>query len=50
MGLREYELMRLAGHAKFKTTYKFDLTVADDLMDRAMKASNEAVGKVLART
>lgn len=38
-GLKEFEVMKLAGHADFKTTHKFYLAVADDLKDRARKAS-----------
>jgi integrase len=38
-GLREYEVMSLAGHAKFSTTHKFYLAIADDLIDRARKAT-----------
>ncbi len=47
MGLKEYEVMRLAGHAKFETTHR--LAVADDLADRARRASDAALGQVLAR-
>ncbi len=49
MGLKEYEVMRLAGHSKFETTHRFYLAVADDLVDRARQASDAAVGQVLAR-
>jgi len=49
MGLKEYEVMRLAGHSKFETTHRFYLAVADDLVDRARHASDAAVGQVLAR-
>lgn len=38
-GLKEYEVMRLAGHADFKTTHKFYLAVADDLKDRTRKVT-----------
>ena len=38
-GLKDFEVMKLAGHADFKTTHKFYLAVADDLKDRARKAS-----------
>jgi len=50
MGLKEYEVMRLAGHSKFETTHRFYLAVADDLVDRARQASDAALGQVLART
>ncbi|HSW63843.1 MAG TPA: tyrosine-type recombinase/integrase [Dissulfurispiraceae bacterium] len=49
MGLKEYEVMRLAGHSKFETTHRFYLAVADDLVDRARHASDAALGQVLAR-
>gem|GEM_PF-5364915 len=49
MGLKEYEVMRLAGHSKFETAHRFYLAVADDLVDRARQASDAAVGQVLAR-
>ena len=49
MGLKEYEVMRVAGHAKFETTHRFYLAVADDLVDRARQASDAALGQVLAR-
>jgi hypothetical protein len=38
-GLKEYEVMRLAGHADFSTTHKFYLAVADDLRNRARQAT-----------
>jgi integrase len=47
-GLREYEVMRLAGHAKFETTHRFYLAVADDLVDRARQVSDKTVGQNLA--
>ena len=49
MGLKEYEVMRLAGHSKFETTHRFYLAVADDLVARARQASDAALGQVLAR-
>lgn len=48
-GLTEYEIMKLAGHADFKTTHKFYLRVRDDLMDRARQASSRALSRNLAR-
>lgn len=48
-GLKEYEVMRLAGHASFSTTHKFYLAVADDLVDRAREATAKALRKNLAR-
>jgi integrase len=38
-GLKEFEVMKLAGHADFKTTRQSYLAAADDLKDRARKAS-----------
>jgi len=34
-GLSEFEVMKLAGHADFKTTHKFYLRLRDDSVDRA---------------
>jgi integrase len=48
-GLSEYEIMKLAGHADFKTTHKVYLRVRDDLMDRARQASSRALSGNLAR-
>ena len=30
-GMSEYDVMKLAGHADFKTTHQFYLAVSDDL-------------------
>ncbi len=38
-GLTEFEVMRLAGHAKFETTRQFYLAVRSDAVDRARMAS-----------
>ena len=38
-GLSEFEVMRLAGHAKFETTRQFYLAVRPDAIDRARIAS-----------
>ncbi|MHC4539410.1 MAG: tyrosine-type recombinase/integrase [Planctomycetota bacterium] len=38
-GLRELEIMRLAGHANFATTHRYYLRVRDDLVDRAREAT-----------
>ena len=43
-GLREYDVMNLAGHADFETTRRFYLAVREDLLQRARKASAEALG------
>ena len=42
-GLREFEVMKLAGHADFRTTHKFYLAVADDLNDRARRAATKGL-------
>ena len=38
-GLGEFDIMRLAGHSDFKTTHQFYLSVSDDLVSRARRAS-----------
>jgi len=38
-GLKESEIMRLAGHANFATTHRYYLRVRDDLVDRAREAT-----------
>jgi integrase len=38
-GLKEFEIMRLAGHANFATTHRYYLRVRDDLVDRAREAT-----------
>ena len=43
-GMREYEVMALAGHADFGTTHKFYLAVSKRLVSRARDASREALG------
>jgi len=48
-GLSEFEVMKLAGHADFKTTHKFYLRLRDDSVDRAMQASSRALSRNLAR-
>jgi hypothetical protein len=34
-GMREYEVMALAGHSNFETTHKFYVAISQDLLDRA---------------
>ena len=46
-GLREYDVMTLAGHANFATTHRFYLAVADDLIDRARQATAHQVSQEL---
>jgi integrase len=49
-GMKEFDVMNLAGHANFSTTHKFYLAVADDLVDRARQVTAKILGKNLART
>ena len=49
-GLSEFEVMKLAGHADFKTTHKFYPRLRDDSVDRAKQASSRALSRNLART
>jgi integrase len=49
-GMSEFDVMKLAGHSDFKTTHRFYLEVADDLIDRARVASGAGVCRNLART
>jgi integrase len=42
-GLSEYDVMTLAGHAKFETTRQFYIAVREDLLDRARAVSTEAM-------
>jgi len=37
--MSEYDVMKLAGHADFKTTHKFYLRIRDDLVHRARVAT-----------
>ena len=46
-GLKEYEVMTLAGYANFATTHRFYLAVANDLIDRARKATTHQVSQEL---
>jgi len=48
-GLSELEVMRLAGHADFKTTHRYYLKVRDGLVDRARQASARVLRRNLAR-
>jgi integrase len=49
-GMKEFEVMSLAGHSEFRTTHQFYLAVADDLVDRARQATTQAMSQILART
>jgi integrase len=42
-GLKEFEIMRLAGHANFATTHRYHLRVRDDLVDRAREATDRGL-------
>ena len=46
-GMREYDVMKLAGHADFKTTHNYYLRVHDDLVDRARQATARGLCKNL---
>ncbi len=46
-GLKEYDVMTLAGHADFKTTHQFYLAVTDDLQQRARAATAKGLCKKL---
>jgi len=46
-GMREYDVMKLAGHADFKTTHKYYLHVHDDLVDRAREVTTRGLCKNL---
>jgi integrase len=39
-GLREHDVMVLAGHARFSTTYQFFLAVRRNLVDRARRVAS----------
>ena len=43
-GLAEYDVMNLAGHAEFETTHRFYLAIREDLLQRARKATAQAMG------
>jgi len=47
-GMSENDVMKLAGHANFATTHRFYLAVADDLVDRARKATANGLVQNLA--
>ncbi len=46
-GLSICDVMKLAGHSKFETTYNFYLQVKDGLLDRARKAITHIVSPEL---
>ena len=48
-GLSEHDVMSLAGHASFNTTHQFYLAVADDLVDRARRISDQVLSQKVVR-
>ena len=46
-GLKEFDVMKLAGHADFKTTHQFYLAVTDDLQQRARQVASKGLCKKL---
>ena len=46
-GMSEHDVMVTAGHANFATTHRFYSAVADDLIDRAKKATTRQVSQEL---
>jgi len=46
-GLDIYDVMRLAGHSKYETTYRFYLQVKDGLIERARRAIAHTVSQEL---
>lgn len=46
-GLNIFDVMRLAGHSKYETTYRFYLQVKDGLMERARRATSHTVSQEL---
>jgi integrase len=45
-GLREFDVMQMAGHASFETTHKFYMSIQDDLIDRTRQASEQALASI----
>ncbi len=46
-GMSEHDVMILAGHARFATTHKFYLAVADDLVHCATAATTQSLRQKL---
>ena len=42
-GLREFDVMKTAGHSNFETTRNFYLVIRDDLLDHARLVSEEGM-------
>ncbi len=42
-GMSEFDVMKLAGHADFRTTHRFYLRVRDDLVQRARRATKRGL-------
>ena len=49
-GLSKYDLMVIAGHAKFETMHQFYLAVKDNLIDRTRVAAARDFVEILARS
>ena len=45
-GLREYDVMVMAGHSSFETTRQFYLAIRDDLLDLTRLASSKAMESI----
>jgi len=45
-GLREFDVMKMAGHSNFETTRNFYLVIRNDLLDRARQASTEGMKSI----
>jgi integrase len=45
-GLRELDVMQMAGHSKFETTRNFYLVIRDDILDRARRASKRGMRQI----
>ena len=42
-GLKEFDVMTMAGHSSFETTRKFYLAICSDLIDKTREASNQTM-------
>jgi len=42
-GLKEFDVMTMAGHSSFETTRRFYLAICNDLIDKARQASNRSL-------
>jgi integrase len=46
LGLREYDVMQMAGHSSFETTRNFYLAVKGDLLGQAREASEQVLSRI----